>query len=181
MKAIFNNTIKISEYKPIYQMNGKWYVCFWCNEVMENARPVLKGGRYVKSNNLVSTGMCSYSYFVYDTKPSIKVIQDDIENMINSVVSNKIINNFIWNGVKINLSKENQMNYKANYDLAVQTDGQNLPIRIKAMKNCKTEYLIFFTVDEFTKFYVALNKHINNMLEMGWEMKDNMDYSVYNV
>lgn len=181
MKAIFSNTIKISEYKPIYQMNGKWYVCFWYNEIMEEASPVLKGGRFVKSDDLVSTGMCSYSYFVYDMKPSVKVIKNDIEEVINSIISEKIINNFIWNGTKINLSKENQMNYKANYDLAVHTGGQNLPVRIKATKNGNTEYLIFFTIDEFTQFYVALNKHVNNMLEKGWEMKDAIDYSVYNI
>lgn len=181
MKTIFTNTIKLSDYKPIYFMNGKWYVCFWCKEDMMSGQPVLKGGRYVKSDALIGTGMCTYSYIVYDSKPSVAKIQNDIEEIINDKVSNTIINGFCWNGNAIHLTKENQMNYKANYDLAMQSGGANLPFRIKTDRFGLTEYVVFFTIDELSEFYIAMNKHINNSLETGWAMKDNMDYTVYNV
>lgn len=181
MKTIFNSKISVSNYKPIYKANGKWYVCFGYKEIMEQAKPVLKNGRYVKSNGLSSTGKCSYSYFVYDEKPLPIVIKDDIEEYINNYISNKIVNDFVWEGNNVHLTRENQMNYKASYDLAMQSGGQNLPIKIKTTKNGKTEYLVFFTIDELSNFYIAMNKYVNDMLEKGWNMKDSIDYSVYSV
>lgn len=179
MKAIFNNICKIVNYKPIYTKNGKWYVCFEYNEIKVEADPVLKNGRFVKSNELKSTGMCSYSYIVYSSKPDVATIKNDIEEIINYNVSNKITKCFKWNGINVNLSLENQTNYKASYDLAIQTGGLNLPIRIKGIKNGKTEYLLFFTVADFTEFYMALNKFINKCLNDGWDKKDSIDYNAY--
>ena len=77
------------------------------------------------------------------------------------------------------MTKENQINYKASYDLAIQSGGKNLPIRIKATKNGKVEYMVFFTIAEVEDFYLAVNRHINNCLEDGWQKKDAIDYSVY--
>ena len=37
----------------------------------------------------------------------------------------------IWNNKRIWLSSENQFNYKVAYDLALQTNGANLPIIFK--------------------------------------------------
>lgn len=179
MKTKYIKTGKLLDYKPISKIDGKWYVCFWCNELKRESEPVLKGGKFVNEHKLESTGLCSYSYIVYDTKPSIEVIKNDLEEIINANVSKKIEYGFVFNGNKIHLSKENQMNYKANYDLALQTNGQNLPLRIKTTKNGKTEYIIFFTPDEFSKFYLEMNKFINNALEEGWKEKDSIDYSIY--
>lgn len=179
MKAIYTKTIDIKDYKPIYEMGDKWYVCFNCNEIMREADPVLKNGKFEKSNKKVSTGQCSFSMICYDAKPTVNDIQNDIEEIINDKVSKRIIDNFYWKGAKINLSRENQMNYKASYDLALQSGSKNLPIRIKATKNGKSEYFVFFTLAEFEEFYVAVNRHINNCLEQGWQKKDSIDYSIY--
>lgn len=180
MKTIFSKTINVSDYKPIYKDNGKWYVCFWYKEIMKQVLRKFNGKRYVKTDELVSSGMCSYSYFIYDSKPSVQTIKNDINAYVNSIVSDKIVNGFVWKGNSIHLTAENQMNYKSSYDLALQSGGANLPIRIKTTKNGKTEYLVFMTIDELSAFYLAMNKHINKMLENGWDMKDNIDYSVYN-
>lgn len=179
MKTVYSNIVKIDNYKPMFNVGDEWYVCFDKKEIMEEAKPVLKGGKFVKDDSLVSTGQCSYSYIKYDHKPSINVIKNDLEEIINSSVSNKIMNYFYWKGAKINLSRENQMNYKASYDLALQSGSKNLPIRIKATKNGKSEYFVFFTLAEFEEFYVAVNRHINNCLEEGWQKKDSIDYSIY--
>ena len=180
MKNIYTNIAKIDSYKPIFDIDGIWYVCFDCNEIMKEAKPVLKGGKFVKNDTLESTGMCSYSYIKYKYKPSISIIKNDLEEIINDSISKKIMNNFYWKGSNIDLSKENQMNYKANYDLAVQTNGKNLPIRIKTTKNGKTEYLVFFNINDFEEFYLAAISHINSCLEEGWQKKDSIDYSIYN-
>lgn len=181
MKAVYSNTIEIKDYKPIYEDNGKWYVCFDYNEIMIEADPVLEHGKFVKSNSMTSTGMCNYSYICYTLKPSLAMIKNDLEEIINNNVKNKITNGFIWKNYNIYLSTENQMNYKANFELAVQTDGKNLPFRIKAEKNGKIEYLVFFGINELKDFYIAMTKHINNALEFGWQQKDAIDYSVYSI
>ena len=179
MKTIYSNVIKTDDYKPIYNIGNEWYVCFGYKDIMREAEPVLKGGKFVKSNSQVGTGMCSYSYIKYAYKPSVNTIKNDLDEIINYFVTDKITNGFYWKDSNISLTKENQMNYKASYDLAVQSGGKNLPIRIKASKNGKIEYLVFFTISEFEEFYLALNRHINNCLDDGWKKKDSIDYSVY--
>ena len=180
MKTVYSQVVKIDDYKPIFNVGDNWYVCFDYTEIMQDANPVLNGGKFVKNDSLVSTGLCSYSYIVYNNyKPPVDVIKNDLEEIINASVSRSIMNDFYWKDSNINLSKENQMNYKASYDLAAQTNGKNLPIRIKANKNGKTEYLVFFTMKELEEFYLAMNLHINNSLERGWQKKDSIDYSLY--
>lgn len=178
-KLIFSKTGSVKEYKPIYEQNGKWHVCFNYKEQMKEEEPKFNGKRYVKSGKLVPTGEYSCNYIVFDIKPSVNNIRYELEEIINDQVTNKITNNFVWNGNKINLSKENQMNYKSNYDLAVQTSGSNLPYRIKTRKNGNIEYISFFIVQDFTKFYIDMQKHINNCIEEGWKQKEEIDYSVY--
>lgn len=179
MKTIYSNVIKINDYKPIYNIGNEWYVCFGYKDIMEEAKPVLNGGKFVKSDSLISTGMCSYSYIKYTYKPSVDTIKNDLEEIFNSFTAEKITNGFYWNDLNISLTKENQINYKASYDLAIQSGGKNLPIRIKATKNGKVEYMVFFTIAEVEDFYLAVNRHINNCLEDGWQKKDAIDYSVY--
>lgn len=178
MKNIFNKTDLVSNYKPIYESDGKWYVCFNYAEEMRTAAPVLLNGRYVKSNSVESTGMCSFNYMVYDSKPTPELVKADIKEYVDMKVQHKIMNGFVWKDCRIKLTKENQMNYKSMYDI-VQTNNTMFPIRIKATKNGKTEYIIFYSANEYSDFYINSVKHINKCLEEGWKEKDSFDYSLY--
>ena len=178
MKNVLNKTDLVSNYKPIYESNGKWCVCFNYVELMKEVNPVLINGKCVKSNDVESTGMCSFNYMVYDSKPSIETIKTDIKEHIDEKVKYKIINGFVWNGCRVTLSKENQMNYKSMYDI-VQSNNTLFPIRIKCSKNGKTEYIIFYSANEYSDFYISSVKHINKCLEEGWKEKDNFDTSLY--
>ena len=75
------------------------------------------------------------------------------------------------------LSIENQINYKKIYDLAKET--KILPIKFKFTKNDESIYYEFTTIEELNDFYLSSIFFIKNTLEEGWELKDNIDWSVY--
>ena len=67
----------------------------------------------------------------YDHKPTKTELKEDISQLIDGTTDSKILQGFRWNEVNVYLSTENQMNYKAAYDLAVQTSGATLPVKFK--------------------------------------------------
>ena len=82
-------------------------------------------------------------------------------------------------GMQIWLSQENQFNYKAFYDFAVQTNGSNLPITIKTGDNSNISYYTFNTIDEFRNFYTEMLSFIQTTVQDGWAKKDNINFSEY--
>ena len=119
----------------------------------------------------------------YDHKPTIEELKKDIEALIDSIVDNKILSGFSWNGKPLWLSTENQFNYKAAYDLAIQNNGATLPIKFKFGEdaNGKVIYHTFTTLTSFSDFYTKAISFINITLNEGWKEKDNIDYSIFNI
>lgn len=175
MKTIYSNICDASNYKPIYKINENQYAVVIEKVFIENKlKETMKS-----SKGKQPADMCSFNYMVFNGQPTITEIKNAYENYVNSLVENRIVNDFVYEGTQVNLSKENQINYKSAYDLAMQTNGANLPYKIRCKLNGKPQYLVFENTIEFTKFYVAMNKHIQNCLEDGWNKKDTMDYSIY--
>jgi hypothetical protein len=83
--------------------------------------------------------------------------------------------------MKIWLSTENQFNYKAAYDLAVQTNGANLPIVFKFGDDNETVYHEFNDLNEMSEFYMASIAYIQNTLAEGWQKKDSIDWTFYTI
>ena len=77
------------------------------------------------------------------------------------------------------LSIENQFNYKAIYDLAIQTNSKNLPVMFKFGTVEKPVYYTFNTIEELNDFYLKSIKFIQQTLENGWKEKDTFDFSPY--
>lgn len=102
-----------------------------------------------------------------------------ILNAINKEIDQRILSGFVWNEMPVWLSTENQFNYKAAYDLAVQTGGQNLPTVFKFGTTDQPAYHTFSTVDELTSFYVSAMQYINTQLAEGWRQKDSIDWEEY--
>lgn len=114
----------------------------------------------------------------YDTLPTIEQMKQDVEETVNTLTDEKILNGFEWNGMRVYLSTENQFNYKAAYDLAVQTGGANLPVMFKlGEEDGKPVYHTFEGMDEFTDFYTKAIAFVNQTLREGWEEKDGVDYA----
>lgn len=112
-----------------------------------------------------------------------------------------IENDFVWTSfdqeqIPVKLDAENKFNFKASYDLAVQTQGATLPVTFKMsekeiMIEPKEEggihalekqsvYHTFSTMEEATDFYMKAMAFIQGCYQEGWQKKDNFDWSKYN-
>ena len=60
---------------------------------------------------------------------------------------------------------------KPLYDLAVQTDGDTLPVVFKFGTDTEPVYKTFTTIEELTKFYTCAMKYIQDTLRQGWKKK----------
>lgn len=112
-------------------------------------------------------------------KPTMVEIKDVILGWMNGEIDKRILAGFEWNGMSVWLSSENQFNYKAAYDLAVQTGGANLPIMFKFGDMENPTYHTFTSVEELTDFYLKAMAYINEQLSIGWQEKDAIDWSGY--
>lgn len=114
-------------------------------------------------------------------KPSVQEIRQIIIDQINANTDAKILDGFVWQGVKVWLSQENQTNFKAAYDLNVQNGGKMLPMKFKLGEDADgvPVYHTFEDMTEFADFYVSAVAHINKCLTDGWEEKDALDMTPY--
>ena len=122
----------------------------------------------------------SYTYMEesFDHQPSAEEIETLVTTWYNAETTKKIVTGFRWEGHQVWLTNENQLNYKVAHDLAVQTNGKNLPVVFKFDYNY---YHQFSTVEELQKFYVAYTCYVQKTLQEGWTKKDGVDFNVYNL
>lgn len=111
----------------------------------------------------------------FKQKPSLADIRAIIKETINNETDRKILEGFVWKGMPVWLSTENQFNYKAAYDLAVQTNGASLPVRFKFGTDAVPVYYNFESLEDFADFYTQAMVHINMVLNEGWAEKDLAD------
>lgn len=123
-------------------------------------------------------GIVSYQSEILTSKPTIDEIKDIILNWYNVKIDNKILSGFTWSGFPVWLSMENQFNYKVAYDLAIQTDGRELPT-FKFGTRDSSIYYSFKSLDELKDFYTSVVTYISDILAIGWREKDNIDWEAY--
>lgn len=116
----------------------------------------------------------------FTRKPTQDEIKEIIIAQINRNVEEKILCGLVWKDMPIWLSTENQFNYKAAYDLAVQTGGQSLPVKFKFGTDEQPVYHTFTTLDDLQDFYMTSLAFVQQVLDEGWQEKDNLDLSVFN-
>lgn len=114
----------------------------------------------------------------FSHKPTIEEVKDFVLGVENAKIDAEILSSFQWNGLSVWLSSENQFNYKAAYDLAVQTNGASLPVTFK-FGDTVPVYHTFNTLDELSDFYTSAISYVNSVLADGWEKKDALDWSEY--
>ena len=117
----------------------------------------------------------------YDHKPTKTELKEDITQLIDGITDSKILQGFRWNEVTVYLSTENQMNFKAAFDLNMQTDGLMLPVKFKLGEDAEGNavYHTFENMEDFTNFYTSAVSYINQCLNEGWAEKDSLDMSSY--
>lgn len=116
-------------------------------------------------------------------KPTDAEIKNTIIIQINKIVDEVILNGFRWNDLPVYLSTENQFNFKAAYDIAEMSGGATLPVKFKLGEDetGQPQYWEFTSLDDFRDFYSKALNHVNSTLNAGWEEKDGVDWSVYEV
>lgn len=126
-----------------------------------------------------------YLYKKVTSQISFDIVKNLIISDINARTDEKILNGFVWNDISVWLSSENQFNFKAAYDLAVQSGGATLPITFKMGEVSDEEgkitpvYYTFEDMATFTDFFGKSVAYINQCLNEGWAEKDNMDFTPY--
>ncbi len=124
-------------------------------------------------------GSADYMEAEFNGKPSSDDIKNVVTDWYNEQINTTILSGFAWNGMPVWLSSENQFNYKAAYDLAVQTSGATLPVTFKFGTDDGPLYHSFQTVDELSDFYTQAMQHIQHTLTSGWNAKDAFDLNLY--
>lgn len=162
-------TNKNEKYTPLEMKRGSVTICFDYEPFYD----------IDEEGNKVETDLGTWSVHSFIRKPSFGQLKNFILTEINKRTDEKILSGFEWNGMRVWLSSENQFNYKAAYDLAVQTNGANLPTVFKFGSNEDPKYHKFDTVEELSDFYVKAMTYINEQLAIGWAKKDAIDWSLY--
>ncbi len=100
--------------------------------------------------------------------PSIDQIKDAIKGDINHRTDERILSGFMWRNIPVWLSEENQMNFKAAYDLAYQSGGATLPVTFKLGEDGQGEpiYYEFTNMDDFTDFYTKAVAYILSLIHI---------------
>lgn len=118
----------------------------------------------------------------YDHKPTVREIKQDISNLINSETDAKILTGFTWNEKPVYLSTENQINFKAAYDIARDTQGVSLPVKFKLGEDEDGEpvYHTFTKLEPLADFVMKAMAFVVTTLNEGWVKKD-IDYTIFDI
>lgn len=110
----------------------------------------------------------------FEHRPTKEDVLAVIVSHVNEQTDMKILTGYEWNGKKVWLSSENQFNFKAAYDVAVQTEGATLPIKFKLGEdeNGLPVYHTFKSMNAFSDFYTNALAFIIGALNEGWAEKD---------
>lgn len=121
----------------------------------------------------------NYEEIEYSHKPTIEEIKKAVIDWYNSQIDDSILKDFVWNNTPVWLSMENQFNYKVAFDLAVQTNGDSLPITFKFGTDSEPVYHEFTTLADIQDFYIKAVAFKDKVLSDGWKAKDAFDFTPY--
>lgn len=118
----------------------------------------------------------------YDHRPTLREIKHDISELINTETDETILDGFSWNGKPVYLSAENQMNFKAAYDIARDTQGASLPVKFKLGEDAdgNAVYHTFTKLEPLQDFVMRAMAFVVATLNVGWAKKD-FDYSIFDI
>lgn len=124
-------------------------------------------------------GAATYMEEEFQHKPTVEEIRKTIIGWYNRQTDEAILSGFEYDGNMVWLSSENQFDYKAEHDLAVQTGGATLPVTFKLGTDEQPEYKTFDNLGQLTEFYRQTVLYIRETLAAGRKRKDALDMSLY--
>lgn len=139
----------------IYNPENKSYVIHW--EFDEN-------------------GIATESH-VFSSKPTLEEIKKIIHGYYNLKCEKEIVSGLQYEGSTVWLSIENQINYKAVFDLADKQDFK--PVIIKLGNEFEPVYKTFENYAAFEGFVNTCFQHIQTTLKKYWDIKNSIDWNKY--
>lgn len=114
-------------------------------------------------------------------KPNLAKIKEAVRADINAATEERILKGFVWNGINVWLSKENQDNFGVAQRVAVSNPEAILPATFKLGEdeNGDPVYHTFESAEELTGFYLQAVAYVNAQLNVGWTEKDAIDWTPY--
>lgn len=157
-------------FKPYTKVNDNNVVIMWdfCPVLKKNAR-----------GEDVETPLAVWQEYKFDYVPELSEIKYVITEYYNNIINKNIISGLVWRNMQIWLTNENQFNYKAAYDLAIQTNGETLPITFKFGDNENVIYYEFKTIEDLKDFYMTTINYVQKKLKDGWIKKDSINWNFY--
>ena len=146
--------------------------------LLENTNPV-KGLWRVRWDIQTKEETTTYMEEQFDHKPTADEIKHLVMSYYNSEIDANILSGMVYDGAMVWLSSENQFNYKAAYDLAVQSNGHSLPVTFKFGTDDEPKYKEFTTLKELSDFYHESMSYVQTTLQEGWKKKDSFDVGLY--
>ena len=93
-------------------------------------------------------GSADYMEAEFAHKPTDEEIKAAVIGWYNQQTDQTILSGFGYEGDPVWLSSENQFNYKAAYDLAIQSNGTTLPVKFKFGTDEQPKYRVFERLEE---------------------------------
>jgi len=157
----------------------------------EDASRIIIGYNYKEVSNDMAEWIEVYVYKKQRSHLSFSEIKKAIIADIDACTDEKILNGYEWTilhgddegkTVKVWLSKENQNNFKAKHDAAKEYPNLvAFPMKYKISEDSdeKAIYEVFQSFEELVQFYLGGLAYIESCYQEGWEVKDGIDFSVY--
>ena len=147
---------------------------------------------YLTVNAVIKETESGYEYLTNSVTLDYYPTMDDIKRAVcdiyNAQTDEKILSGFVWTpvgGEPINvwLSAENQRNFSEAQRMAEKYGDRVLPLRFKLGEDAEENpvYHVFETVAELDSFYAEAFAFVNQCLNEGWQRKDSVDWSEYQV
>ena len=179
--------IKKEDYTPITKVNeGVYKLMFEYRPQVEAITERDDYGNIVNTGEVKETDYCTVLIHTFYGEPNRKDITKLLTDYYNKETDWKILSGFVWNDIPVWLSKENQFNYKAAYDMAIQTNGAsmydengNYICTFKLGTDKEPVIYTFQNVEELADFYTKGLAHIQKCLQEGWALKAEINWEDY--
>ena len=143
--------------------------------VKEDASRVIIGYGMTPDADGVHATWKEIDFYKKKGKPNLAAIKEAVRADINAATQERIIKGFVWNGINVWLSEENQRNFGEAQRIAT------LPVTFKLGEDENSDpiYHTFEDAEELTSFYSQIVAYVNAQLAAGWAEKDAIDWSPY--
>lgn len=141
--------------------------------------------RWLLYFGLLEDGNGKYIFQQYfSVKPSLEEVKKIVIDTINEETQSKIMSGFKWKGNLVWLSEANQLNYSRDFAVAYYCERKGEDYALPTYKfgtDDKPVYYLFETFDEFMQFSKSWSRHIADAVSEGWNEKNNINWSGYDV